>query len=103
MYPDGCCASRVSDAVEVCSRAMVGAIPTVELNEKGDNCEVMKISKILFLRVGLSCNNKCSMCAGTWTPQPKLTTIEMANKFRLGRSWGFEEVVISGGEPTIRE
>jgi hypothetical protein len=57
--------------------------------------------KILFLRVGLGCNNRCSMCAGTWTAQPTLSTQEMIRKLAVGSKLGFDEVVISGGEPTI--
>jgi MoaA/NifB/PqqE/SkfB family radical SAM enzyme len=59
--------------------------------------------KILFLRVGLACNNRCSMCAGTWTSQAKLSTNEMIQKLEIGSQYGFDEVVISGGEPTVRQ
>lgn len=58
--------------------------------------------KILFLRVGLACNNRCSMCAGTWTEQPTLSTNDMLLKLKAGSVYGFDEIVISGGEPTIR-
>jgi MoaA/NifB/PqqE/SkfB family radical SAM enzyme len=58
--------------------------------------------KILFLRVGLACNNRCSMCAGTWTTQPTLSTNEMILKLKAASQLGFDEIVISGGEPTIR-
>jgi len=58
--------------------------------------------KILFLRVGLACNNRCSMCAGTWTEQPTLSTNDMVLKLKAGSVYGFDEIVISGGEPTIR-
>ena len=58
--------------------------------------------RLLFLRVGLACNNRCMMCAGTWIPQKTLTTDTMIKKLEAGASQGFDEVIFSGGEPTIR-
>ncbi len=43
------------------------------------------------------------MCAGTWTPQANLSTRQVLAKLARGRESGFEEVVISGGEPTVRD
>lgn len=43
------------------------------------------------------------MCAGTWTSQAKLSTNEMIRKLEVGSQYGFDEVVISGGEPTVRK
>jgi len=42
------------------------------------------------------------MCAGTWAAQDTLSTEEMILKLQAGSQQGFDEVVISGGEPTIR-
>jgi MoaA/NifB/PqqE/SkfB family radical SAM enzyme len=42
------------------------------------------------------------MCAGPWTPQKTLTTGAIIEKLRAGASQGFDEVIFSGGEPTIR-
>ena len=58
--------------------------------------------KLLFLRVGLACNNRCVMCAGTWTPQETLPLCAMIEKLKAGAAHGFSEVIISGGEPTIQ-
>lgn len=56
----------------------------------------------LFLRVGLACNSRCYMCAGTWMNQSNLTSDQVISKLRRGRDEGMKEVIFSGGEPTVR-
>jgi MoaA/NifB/PqqE/SkfB family radical SAM enzyme len=62
----------------------------------------MNPEAILFLRIGLACNNRCYMCAGTWVYQANLTTAQVLRKLQRGREYGLGEVVFSGGEPTVR-
>ncbi len=56
----------------------------------------------LFLRLGLACNSRCYMCAGTWMQQANLTTKQIHHKLQRGRTEGLAEVIFSGGEPTVR-
>lgn len=56
----------------------------------------------LFLRLGLACNNRCYMCAGTWLYQANLSTAQIIRRLCLGREKGLSEVIFSGGEPTVR-
>lgn len=63
----------------------------------------MSFESSLFLRVGLACNNRCYMCAGTWLHQPNLTTEQVLRKLQIGWEKGLGEVIFSGGEPTVRD
>lgn len=62
----------------------------------------MSSEAALFLRVGLACNSRCYMCAGTWMNQVNLTTKQIISKLYEGRNKGLREVIFSGGEPTVR-
>lgn len=62
----------------------------------------MNSEATLFLRVGLACNSRCYMCAGTWMNQVNLTTDQILSKLQRGRKEGLREVIFSGGEPTVR-
>jgi len=63
---------------------------------------VNKESKAL-IRVGYNCNNNCVFCHTGFRRNENLTTSEIKKKIILCKKEGYNFVVLSGGEPTIRE
>ncbi len=64
----------------------------------------IKKSQIWLVMTGFSCNNNCIMCSTR--PKAKFysdrPTEEVVSDLRRGRELGYEEVDLTGGEPTIR-
>jgi MoaA/NifB/PqqE/SkfB family radical SAM enzyme/SAM-dependent methyltransferase len=56
-----------------------------------------------LLKVGGACNEKCVFCHATPTRDHDSSTAQILRKIDLAADRGFEMVVLSGGEPTIRE
>ncbi len=56
-----------------------------------------------LLKVGGACNEKCVFCHATPTRDHDSDTADLFRKIDLAADRGFEMVVLSGGEPTIRE
>lgn len=59
--------------------------------------------KKALIRVGYSCNNNCTFCHLGPRKYRDLTTEELKNKILLCKKQGYNFVVLSGGEPTIRK
>jgi MoaA/NifB/PqqE/SkfB family radical SAM enzyme len=56
------------------------------------------------LKLGFTCNNNCRHCvAADKRKLPDRTTEEVLHELREARSAGASEVVLTGGEPTIRK
>ena len=65
----------------------------------------MKKKKRMDLKLGFSCNNNCRHCVMGLEKRnsvPDRTTIECKKELREGSENGASEVVLTGGEPTIR-
>jgi len=56
-----------------------------------------------LIRVGYSCNNNCVFCHLGSKRNENLTTLEIKKKIILCKKEGYNFVVLSGGEPTIRK
>lgn len=54
------------------------------------------------LILDLRCNNRCTICGASWPFRPRLNTIQAIERLRRGILLGLTEVVISGGEVTLR-
>lgn len=56
-----------------------------------------------LLRLGISCNQCCVFCTATDEKEETLSTKNSKEKIDLLVQWGEEELVFTGGEPTLRE
>lgn len=64
----------------------------------------MKDIKRLDLKLGFACNNNCLSCPQAHRKHlANLSTEEVKEQLRLGIEDGANEVVLTGGEPTIRK
>lgn len=66
----------------------------------------MKKKKRMDLKLGFSCNNNCRHCVMGLEKRnsvPDRTTAECKKELREGSENGASEVVLTGGEPTIRK
>ena len=62
------------------------------------------MGKRLDLKVGFKCNNNCIFCAQAHKRKlGNRTTKELKDKIMEGSKDGYDEIVFTGGEPTIRE
>ncbi|MDH3324432.1 MAG: radical SAM protein [Candidatus Peregrinibacteria bacterium] len=59
--------------------------------------------KKALIRTGYSCNNNCTFCHLGHKRQGNLTTQEIKNKIIFCKKKGYNFIVLSGGEPTIRK
>lgn len=56
----------------------------------------------LQLVLDLQCNNNCTICGASWPFQPHLNTVQAIDRLQRGIEMGLSEVVLSGGEVTLR-
>lgn len=56
----------------------------------------------LQLILDLRCNSRCVLCGAAWPYRPRLLTEEAIVRLQRGRALGLDEVVLSGGEVTLR-
>lgn len=63
-----------------------------------------KKSQIWLVMTGFSCNNNCIMCSTRPKAEffPDRSTDEIIDDLKKGKELGYEEVDLTGGEPTIR-
>lgn len=56
----------------------------------------------LQLILDLRCNSRCVLCGAAWPYRPRLQTEDAIARLQRGRALGLDEVVLSGGEVTLR-
>ncbi len=56
----------------------------------------------LQLILDLKCNNNCTICGAEWPYRPSLDTTQAVSRLHSGIVLGIREVVLSGGEVTLR-
>lgn len=63
---------------------------------------MLKKTRSLQLILDLKCNSNCTICGAAWPFRPQLDTMQAINRLQRGVEMGLYEVVISGGEVTLR-
>jgi MoaA/NifB/PqqE/SkfB family radical SAM enzyme/SAM-dependent methyltransferase len=71
---------------------------------RADNPDAMPARRRVIIKVGYACNNYCSFCH-TWKLRqavPDATTPRLLRRITRASGHGYDEVVFSGGEVTLR-
>ena len=68
-----------------------------------DRADIPSAPRRILIKVGYACNNNCVFCHSTPHRGREASTQELMAKIEAARGLGAASVVLSGGEPTIRE